>query len=109
VEWCSRDLQHTHITATEILSTLADTGRVIQQSSAITEQLLAFSSQQKATSDAIEQLETEFLLEIADVPGQSGLSDSQVQRRLGDSAQFSHGDERSYVPQVHKFTYAKSF
>jgi thioredoxin reductase (NADPH) len=45
--------------------------------------------------------ETELLLKIADVSGQSGLSNAQVQRGLGDGAQFGHDDKRSYVPQVH--------
>jgi hypothetical protein len=53
-------------------------------------------------------LRTEFLLEIADVPGQSGLSNAQAQRRLGDGALLGHGDERPYVPQVHADLYAGS-
>ena len=52
-------------------------GGVIQQSTTIGEQLLALSSQQEATPDAIEKFQTEFLLKITDMPGQSGLSNAQ--------------------------------
>jgi hypothetical protein len=61
--------QHAGVAAPELLRPLADSGGVVQQATAIAEQLLAFAGQQQAPSDAIEQLEAEFLLEIADLPG----------------------------------------
>jgi hypothetical protein len=102
------DLQHPDIAATEILCTLAETSGVIQQATAIVEQLLALTGQQQATSDPIEQPQAELRFKIADVPGQSGLGDAQVQRRLRDGAQFGDRDEGSYVPQVHTGAYARS-
>jgi hypothetical protein len=57
VEWRGSHFQHTDVTATEVLRPLAEPGGVIQQTTAIAEQLLAFPSQQEATSDTIEQLE----------------------------------------------------
>ena len=75
---CGSHLQHADVTATEILRTFANPGGVIQQTSAIAEQLFAIPRQQQATPNTIEQFETEFLFEIADLPGQSGLSNAQA-------------------------------
>jgi hypothetical protein len=41
---------------------------------------MAFPSQQATASHAIEKPETRFLLEIADLSGQSGLANAQGQR-----------------------------
>jgi hypothetical protein len=56
VKRCSSHFEHTHVTATEVARTLADAGRVVQQSSAVAEYLLAFPAEQKSAPDAIEQL-----------------------------------------------------
>jgi len=74
----------------------------------MTEQLLACAGQKEATPDTIEKLETEFLLEVADLPGQSRLGNAQAQRRLGDGAEFGNCDEGPGVAQVHVIAYAKS-
>jgi hypothetical protein len=108
VEWRGGHFQDANVTAAEVLRPLSNAGDVIQQATTIVEQLLAFPGQQEATSDAIEQLETEFLLKVAYVPGQSGLSDAQAQRCLRDSAKLGYGDERPYVPQIHADLYAGS-
>ena len=101
-----RHLQHACVSPPEQLRPLADRAGVAQQTTAIAEQLLALASQYEAASHTIEEPETELLLEIADLPGEGRLSDAQVHRRPGDSAQLGHGDEGSRVPQVHGSPYA---
>ena len=56
------------------------------------------AGQDETTSDTIEQLEPQFLLEMEDLPGKSRLSNVQVCRCLGDSAQLGDGDEGSRAP-----------
>jgi hypothetical protein len=90
------------------LRPLANLARVGQQTTAVAEQLLACASQRKTTSGTIKKLETELTLESADLSGQSRLGNPQAQRRLGDGAEFDHGDEGSRVPKVHNDDYAGS-
>ena len=78
------DLQHAGVSAPQQLRTLADCASIVQETTTITEQLLADAGQDKAASDAIEKIETQFLFEIADLSGQGGLGNSQAQRRLRD-------------------------
>ena len=94
-------LQHAGVPAPEQLRLLADCAGVVQETSAMAEQLLAFAGQEEAAPDTIEKLETELLLEIADLARQGRLGNAQAQRRLGDGAELGHGDEGSRVPQVH--------
>lgn len=80
---------------------LADRAGIVQETAAFAEQLLACARQDKAASDAIEKIEAQFLFEIADLSGQSGLGGVQAQRRLGYGAQFRHSHKGSELPQVH--------
>ena len=96
----SSHLQHPGVPAPDQLSPLAKRTGVIQQTTAIAEQLLAFARQQQAAPDPIKKLEAEFLFEIVDLPGQGGLGNAEVQRRLGyvlNSATVT----RSRMPQIH--------
>ena len=86
---------------TQQLSLFFDGARVIEKDAAARKQLLAFTSQKKPAPDAIEELQTEFLLEIDNLSRQSGLGDPQAQGCLGDRAQFGHSYESTGVPQVH--------
>jgi hypothetical protein len=63
----SGDLQHTNIAATQIARTVANACCVIQQPSAIPEQLLALTREAEAASHSIEQLDAELLLKRADL------------------------------------------
>jgi hypothetical protein len=58
------------------LGPLSKCGGVVEETAAIAKQLLPFSCQQKATTYAIEELESEFLFEIADLTGQGRLRDA---------------------------------
>ena len=101
------NLQHAGVAAPQRLRPLADGAGMVQQAAAIAEQLLAFAGQQEAASDAIEKVQTEFVLKIDDLPGQSGLGDVKAQGSLGHGAEFRHGNEGSNVPQVHAAFYAR--
>ena len=68
----------------ELLRTLADCVREVQQGTAITEQLLTFASKYQSAPDPIKQLEAELLLKIADLPRQGRLRNTQAQGRLRD-------------------------
>jgi hypothetical protein len=83
------------------LRALADRAGAVQQTAAVAKQLLALASQHETASYTIEEFETEFLLKIADLPGQGRLGNVQTCRRLGDGAQFYNGDEGSRVPKIH--------
>jgi hypothetical protein len=72
-----------------------------QQTAKITKQLLALCGQDQAAADAIEKPQAEFLLEVADLSGQSRLGDVHPERRLRDRPQLSNGDERTQAPQIH--------
>jgi tripartite-type tricarboxylate transporter receptor subunit TctC len=102
------DLQHAGASAPQLLRPLAKCAGVIQQTTAVAEQLLAFASQHETASHTIEKLETELLLQGADLPRQSRLGNAQAQRCLGDGAELGHGDEGSRVTQVHDVSYAGS-
>ena len=99
---CIRDsLQYARVAAPKLLRALADRAGAVQQNTAVAKQLLAFASQHEAASYAIEELETELLLKIPDLPGQGRLGNVQTRRGLGDGAQFYNGDEGSRVPKIH--------
>ena len=86
-------LQHPGVPAPEQLRLLADGTGVVQETSAMAEQLLAFAGQKETAPDTIEKLEAELLLEIADLARQGRLCNAQAQRRLGDGAEFGNCDE----------------
>jgi hypothetical protein len=90
----------------EKLRPLTDGVGVVQQTAAIAQQLLALPGQQQPAADTIEQLETQLLLQIADLPRQGGLGNAQAQRRLGDGTELRHSDEGPRAPQVHVNPYA---
>ena len=95
------DLENAAVAMSQLLSPLAQRAGVVQQTAAVGEQLLACTGQQQAAADAIEQLETELPLKVADLPGQRRLGDAQLQRRLRHRAEFGHGHESPGVPKVH--------
>jgi hypothetical protein len=64
------------------LRLLLHRGRAIEKNATPFEQLLAFSSQQKSPPDPVEEPQTEFPLEIDDLPRQGGLSGPQAQCRF---------------------------
>ena len=66
-----------------------------QQAAATSEELLSFRRQDKTAPNAIEKLEAELLLEIADLPRQSRLGNVKVERCLGHRTLLGHGDKRS--------------
>jgi hypothetical protein len=80
------------------LGALAERAGVAQQSAAVAQQLFAFARQHQAPSHTIEELETELLLQVAELPGERGLSRVQARRGGGDSAQLRHDDEGARVP-----------
>ena len=80
---------------------LAQRADMTLQAAATSEELLAFGRQDKTASNAVEKLEAELLLEIADLPRQSGLGNVKVERCLGYRALLGHGDKRSKAPEVH--------
>ena len=86
---------------TQPLSLFFHGARVIEKDAAGLKQLLAFDGQKKPAPDAIEESQAEFLLEIDNLPRQSGLGDPQAQGCLGDGAKFGHSYEGTGVPQVH--------
>jgi tripartite-type tricarboxylate transporter receptor subunit TctC len=94
-------LQRPGVAPPQQLRALADRAGVVQQTAAIDKQLLAFAGQHEAPSHTIEELETELLLEIAYLPGESRLGNAQVHCRLGNGAQLGDGDESSRVPKIH--------
>jgi hypothetical protein len=62
------DLQHTDTPAPQLLRPLAKCTGISQQTAAVAEHLLAFAGQHEAAAHTIEKLETEFMLERADLP-----------------------------------------
>ena len=61
--------------------------------------------QDKTAPNAIEKLEAKLLLEIADLPRQSGLGNVKLERCLGHRTLLGHGDKRSKAPEVHACLY----
>ena len=62
------------IAAPQELSPFANRVGIAQETLALPEQLFTFARQQKATPYAVEKLDPEFLLEIADLTRQRGLA-----------------------------------
>jgi hypothetical protein len=99
--WCRSDLQNASVCSLQPLSPLAERADCTEDGAAITEQLLALASQDQAAANAIEQSKAEFFLELLNLAGEGGLSNSQAQRCLRDSALLGNGDERPQMPQIH--------
>ena len=72
-----RHFQHPGVSAPERLCLRAERADIAQQAAATSEQLLAFCGQDKTAPNAIEKLEAELLLKIADLPGKSRLGNAQ--------------------------------
>src|SRR6185503_11876602 len=102
-----RDLEHPDIATPQRLRPLVEGARMAEQRAAIAKHLLAFACQHETAADPVEQLQTELLLERADLPRQCGLRDPQAQRRLGDGAELGNGNEGSRVAQVHTPIYVE--
>ena len=62
------NLEHAGVTPPQELGLFSYRVGIVQQPPAMPEQLLALTGQAKAPPHAVEQLQTEFCLEIADVP-----------------------------------------
>src|SRR4029453_6204662 len=62
------NLEHAGVTAPEELGLLSYCGGVVQQPPAMPQQLLALTGDAKAPTHAVEQLQPELCLKIADVP-----------------------------------------
>ncbi|BBC01991.1 hypothetical protein BE61_74530 [Bradyrhizobium elkanii USDA 61] len=73
------DPQDPGISLTEQLSLLFQRIDAVEQQTAARNQLLAFASQQKPAPDTVEELQAELPFETDDLPGQSGLGDTQPQ------------------------------
>ena len=101
-------LQDAGVAAAEQLRPLADCAGVVQQTTAVREQLLTLASQHEAASHAIEKFETELLFQSGDLSGQRRLGHAEAQGRLGDGPQLDHRDEGTHVLQVHAEAYAVS-
>lgn len=101
-----RHLESAPIPVPQKLRTLADRAGVAQKRTTVPKQLLTFSGKNEASSDPIEELEPELLLEIADLPGECRLGNVQAHCRLRDRAHLGHGDECSRVSQIHDAHYA---
>jgi hypothetical protein len=99
--------QDAGLSALEHLRSFANRVGVVQEAAAVAEQLFAFAGQQKAAPNAVEQLETELLLEVTDLSGQGRLGDTQVQRSLRHGAEFGHRDKGSCMAEVHAAPYAQ--
>src|SRR5262245_4292964 len=97
----SGNLQHAGVAGSKLLRPFIEHSGLAQEHAALIEQLLTFAGQDQATPHTIEKLETELLLDRADLTGQSRLGSSQAQCRLGDGAELGHGDEGSRVSQLH--------
>jgi hypothetical protein len=69
-----------------------------QQTAEIAKQLLALCGQDQAAADAVEKAQAEFLLEVADLPGQGRLGDVHAERCLRDRTRLGNGDERTQAP-----------
>lgn len=61
------DFQHALVSASQQFRLLPNSSGVSQQGATFSEQLLSFAGQQKPAADAIEKLEAELVLEIADL------------------------------------------
>ena len=57
---------------------------------------------------SFEQLHAEFILEVADLPAQGGLRDTQLRRRLGEIQVLGNGHEVTEVPEFHSHTFKVS-
>ena len=57
---------------------------------------------------SFEQLHTEFILEVPDLPAQSGLRDTQLRRRLGEVQVLGNGYEVTEVPEFHSHAFKVS-
>jgi hypothetical protein len=90
------------------LGALAERAGAAQQRAAVAQKLFALARQHQAAPHTIEELETELLLEVAELPGERRLSRVQPRRRPGDRAQLRHGDEGTRMPQIHGCPYAGS-
>ena len=101
-------LQQARLAASEQLRPFPNRTGVAQQATAIAKQLLAFPGQNQPAAYPVKEPETKLLLENIDLSGQGRLGDTQAQRRPGDGAQLGHGDECSYVPQVHDTPHAET-
>jgi hypothetical protein len=93
--------QDAGIGAPEQLGSLAERTHRAQDVAAIGEQSLAFAGQHQASANAIEQPDSKLDLEIVDLSGQCGLSNSQAKCCLRHGPLFRNGDERAHVPQIH--------
>jgi hypothetical protein len=96
-----RDLEDAGIGPPQQPGSLAERVHRAQDVAAIGEQSIAFAGQDQPFANAIEQPESKLDLEIIDLAGQGGLSDSQAKRRLRDGSLLGNRDKRSHVAQIH--------
>jgi hypothetical protein len=73
-----RHLQHAAVSATEQFCALAQRTDLAQDAAAISEQLLADGCQDETAPHAIKEPDAELLFEIADLPRQGRLADTQM-------------------------------
>jgi hypothetical protein len=100
------DLEHSSVAAPKDLGALSDNLAIGQYPAAIRQQLLALCGQDEASPDPVKQLESQLLLEIADLSRERGLSNAQTYRGFRHSAQFRDRNKSSQAPQIHIYYYA---
>ena len=86
---------------TEQLGLLFDRAGAVEKDAAARNQLFALARQEKPSTDSIEELQSQLVLELHDLSGQGGLSNPQAQRRLRHGAELGHRQECKGLPQVH--------
>jgi hypothetical protein len=95
------DFEHAGAFSPKQLDAFLDGPQLTQHAATIAEQLVSPSRKEKPTTDAVEKLEATLVFEVADLPGQGGLADMHVQRRLRHGAQIGDGDECPHALHVH--------
>src|SRR5437588_12009175 len=95
-----RDAQHARIAALEPIGLLANRSGIIQEPTAVLEQLRTFARQQQPASDSIEELECQFALEVGDLARQRGLGYVQLFGGPGNGAEVGYGDKRADFAKV---------
>jgi hypothetical protein len=89
------------LTGPERPGALSERLRAGEKVAALSEQIFSLAGDSDSATDAIEEPNTEVLLELADLSPEGGLTHPKPCGRLGEAPRLRHGNEVTQVPEIH--------